>query len=37
MEELHNFDSSWIGWSKDNRLPIETGLSREDTPALAGR
>lgn len=25
MENLHNYDSSWIGWSLDKRLPIETG------------
>jgi hypothetical protein len=28
--------SSWIGWSKDDRLPMEAGLSHEDAPALAG-
>jgi thiosulfate/3-mercaptopyruvate sulfurtransferase len=37
LEKLHNYDSSWIGWSKDDRLPIEAGLSREDAPNLAGR
>ena len=37
LEKLHNYDSSWIGWSKDNRLPIEAGLPREDAPNLAGR
>lgn len=26
MEKLHNYDSSWIGWSKDAALPLETGL-----------
>lgn len=25
IENLHNHDSSWIGWSMDKRLPIETG------------
>ncbi|MEN6358725.1 MAG: rhodanese-like domain-containing protein [Smithella sp.] len=25
MENLHNYDSSWIGWSLDKRLPVETG------------
>lgn len=37
LKKLHNYDSSWIGWSKDDRLPMEAGLPREDTPALAGR
>ena len=37
LEKLHNYDSSWIGWSKDNRLPMEAGLPREDTSPLAGR
>ena len=37
LEKLHNYDSSWIGWSKDNRLPMEAGLPREDTTTLAGR
>jgi len=23
MNKLHNYDSSWIGWSKDKNLPIE--------------
>lgn len=27
VEKLHNYDSSWIGWSKDPKLPIETGCS----------
>ena len=26
FEKLHNYDSSWIGWSKDKNLPIVTGL-----------
>ncbi|MFZ4859063.1 MAG: sulfurtransferase [Desulfuromonadaceae bacterium] len=25
LEKLHNYDSSWIGWSRDQSLPIETG------------
>lgn len=25
LNKLHNYDSSWIGWSKDPTLPIETG------------
>jgi thiosulfate/3-mercaptopyruvate sulfurtransferase len=37
LEKLHNYDSSWIGWSKDNRLAIEVGLPREDTTTLAGK
>jgi thiosulfate/3-mercaptopyruvate sulfurtransferase len=26
LEKLHNYDSSWIGWSKDKNLPLVTGL-----------
>jgi thiosulfate/3-mercaptopyruvate sulfurtransferase len=37
LEKLHNYDSSWIGWSKDDRLPMEAGLPPEDTPNFAGR
>jgi len=33
LEKLHNYDNSWIGWSKDPSLPIETGCSV--TPSLA--
>jgi thiosulfate/3-mercaptopyruvate sulfurtransferase len=25
LDKLHNYDSSWIGWSKDPSLPIENG------------
>ena len=25
MEKLHNYDDSWIGWSKDESLPAKTG------------
>jgi thiosulfate/3-mercaptopyruvate sulfurtransferase len=32
VEDLHNYDSSWIGWSKDEKLPIETGCP-DTTPA----
>jgi thiosulfate/3-mercaptopyruvate sulfurtransferase len=32
VEQLHNYDSSWIGWSKDATLPIETGCP-DTTPA----
>jgi thiosulfate/3-mercaptopyruvate sulfurtransferase len=32
LEKLHNYDSSWIGWSKDAGLPLEAGVpSAEDT------
>ncbi len=27
LERLHNYDSSWIGWSRDQRLPIDSGCS----------
>jgi thiosulfate/3-mercaptopyruvate sulfurtransferase len=26
LEKLHNYDSSWIGWSKDESLPLEAGI-----------
>jgi len=26
LEKLHNYDGSWIGWSKDPALPLESGL-----------
>lgn len=32
LDKLHNYDSSWIGWSKDPSLPIETGCQ---VPAVA--
>jgi thiosulfate/3-mercaptopyruvate sulfurtransferase len=35
LEKLHNYDSSWIGWSKDASLPIETGCSVNQSVALA--
>jgi thiosulfate/3-mercaptopyruvate sulfurtransferase len=25
LEKLHNYDSSWIGWSREASLPIESG------------
>lgn len=25
LDKLHNYDSSWIGWSQDESLPIATG------------
>lgn len=37
LEKLHNYDSSWIGWSKDNNLPIVTGLPISPLVAQAGR
>lgn len=30
-EKMHNYDDSWIGWSKDEKLPIEKGP--DTTPA----
>jgi thiosulfate/3-mercaptopyruvate sulfurtransferase len=32
MKKLHNYDSSWIGWSKDDKLPIEKDCP-DTTPA----
>jgi thiosulfate/3-mercaptopyruvate sulfurtransferase len=32
MEKLYNYDSSWIGWSLDEKLPIEKGCP-DATPA----
>jgi thiosulfate/3-mercaptopyruvate sulfurtransferase len=32
MEKLHNYDGSWIAWSKDEQLPIEKGCP-DATPA----
>jgi thiosulfate/3-mercaptopyruvate sulfurtransferase len=32
MEKLHNYDGSWIAWSKDEKLPIEKGCP-DTTPA----
>jgi thiosulfate/3-mercaptopyruvate sulfurtransferase len=26
LDKLHNYDSSWIGWSRDKSLPIVTGV-----------
>ncbi len=37
LEKLHNYDSSWIGWSKDKELPIVTGLPTVPTIAQAGK
>ena len=30
IEELHNYDSSWIGWSKDYNLSLEAGVPTAD-------
>ena len=30
IEKLHNYDSSWIGWSKDYSLLLETGVPTAD-------
>jgi thiosulfate/3-mercaptopyruvate sulfurtransferase len=32
VEKLHNFDSSWIGWSKDDKLSIEKGCPDTTSP-----
>jgi thiosulfate/3-mercaptopyruvate sulfurtransferase len=32
MDKLHNYDGSWIAWSKDDKLPIEKGCP-DATPA----
>jgi thiosulfate/3-mercaptopyruvate sulfurtransferase len=37
LENLHNYDSSWIGWSRDKNLPILTGLPATPDLAKAGR
>lgn len=34
LDKLHNYDSSWIGWSKDHSLPIVSNCSTEPTVAL---
>jgi thiosulfate/3-mercaptopyruvate sulfurtransferase len=34
LEKLHNYDSSWIGWSKDPSLPIEAGCSMDPQVSL---
>ena len=31
LSKLHNYDSSWIGWTKDLTLPIATGVSSDTT------
>lgn len=37
LEKLHNYDSSWIGWSKDKNLPIVTGVPIAPSVAHSGR
>lgn len=37
LEKLHNYDSSWIGWSKDKSLPLLTGLPTAPRLAQAGQ
>lgn len=37
LEKLHNYDSSWIGWSKEKNLPLLTGLPTAPHLAQAGR
>jgi len=32
ISKMHNYDGSWIAWSKDEKLPIETGCP-DTTPA----
>ncbi|GAW68267.1 sulfurtransferase [Geoanaerobacter pelophilus] len=35
LNKLHNYDSSWIGWSKDASVPIETGCDLNPAVATA--
>jgi thiosulfate/3-mercaptopyruvate sulfurtransferase len=37
LEKLHNYDSSWIGWSRDTTLPLVTGVPAVPTVAQAVR
>ena len=37
LEKLHNYDSSWIGWSKDASLPLEAGVASAGDPREARR
>lgn len=36
LEKLHNYDSSWIGWSRDRNLPLVTGTPGSADLAKAG-
>jgi thiosulfate/3-mercaptopyruvate sulfurtransferase len=33
LDKLHNYDSSWIGWSKDHSLPIVAGCGTDSSLA----
>lgn len=35
LEKLHNYDSSWIGWSKDDSLPLVAGVASTGDPREA--
>lgn len=37
LEKLHNYDSSWIGWSMDKTLPLLSGVPLAPTVARTGR
>jgi thiosulfate/3-mercaptopyruvate sulfurtransferase len=37
LEKLHNYDSSWIGWSRDKNLPLVTGVATAPSLAQASR
>jgi 3-mercaptopyruvate sulfurtransferase SseA len=37
LERLHNYDSSWIGWSRDSNLPIVSGVPSAPVTAQASR
>jgi thiosulfate/3-mercaptopyruvate sulfurtransferase len=37
LEKLHNYDSSWIGWSMDKNLPLVTGVPLAPSLARTGR
>jgi thiosulfate/3-mercaptopyruvate sulfurtransferase len=37
LEKLHNYDSSWIGWSRDKNLPIVSGVPNAPVIAQASR
>jgi thiosulfate/3-mercaptopyruvate sulfurtransferase len=37
LEKLHNYDSSWIGWSMDKKLALVTGVPLTPSLARTGR
>jgi thiosulfate/3-mercaptopyruvate sulfurtransferase len=37
LAKLHNYDSSWIGWSKDKTLPLVTGQPATLAVAQSGK